>query len=123
VLLSKIVGKYHAITEREYYSPTEYLELEVAAEERHEYIDGLIIPMTGGLPNRNQICLNVAGKLNYDLRKQAYRVFVTDRRLSIPRKWIFSEIDDLEVTIELESLPFEISLAEVYDKVDFDTEG
>ncbi|WP_416233615.1 hypothetical protein [Cronbergia sp. UHCC 0137] len=31
-----------------YYSPVEYLELEVNSEIRHEYIDGLIIPMTGG---------------------------------------------------------------------------
>jgi Uma2 family endonuclease len=191
------------LQEREYYSPTEYLDLEVAAEERHEYIDGLIIPMTGGLPNHNQICLNLAGKLNYDLKKQPYRVFITDQRLSIPlkriytypdimivrgeiqlevgrkdtvtnplviaevlsqstsnydrvekfaayrtipsfqeyllidqhtvhveryfkseaNKWIFSETDNLEDTIELESLLFEISLTEVYDKVDFETEG
>jgi Uma2 family endonuclease len=191
------------LQDREYYSPTEYLELEVASEERHEYIDGLIIPMTGGLPNHNQIYLNLAGKLNYDLRKQPYRVFMTDQRLAIPQKgiytypdimiikgeiqletgrkdtvtnpliiievlskstssydrvekfaayrtlttfqeyllidqyivhiekflkteankWIFSEIDDLEATIQLESLEFEIPLTEVYDKVNFEIEG
>ncbi|MFM6308838.1 MAG: Uma2 family endonuclease, partial [Dolichospermum sp.] len=36
--------------ETRYYSPQEYLELEVNSEIRHEYINGLIIPMTGGTP-------------------------------------------------------------------------
>lgn len=33
------------------YSPEEYLDLEVASEMRHEYLDGDIVPMTGGTPN------------------------------------------------------------------------
>ena len=40
------------------YSPAEYLEFEVQAQERHEYIDGEIIPMTGGTPNHNRIVGN-----------------------------------------------------------------
>ena len=40
--------------EKRYYSPEEYLEFEVNSELRHEYIDGLIIPMTGGTPNHNK---------------------------------------------------------------------
>ncbi|MFM6139525.1 MAG: Uma2 family endonuclease, partial [Sphaerospermopsis kisseleviana] len=31
--------------ETQYYSPAEYLEFEINSEIRHEYIDGLIIPM------------------------------------------------------------------------------
>ncbi|PSB01697.1 Uma2 family endonuclease [Merismopedia glauca] len=191
------------LQDREYYSPTEYLELEVLSEERHEYIDGLIIPMTGGLPNHNRICLNLASNLSFALKRKPYDVFITDQRLSIPRKriytypdimviegeiqlvsgrkdtitnplliaevlskstssydrvekfaayrtipsfqeyllidqytvhveryfkseankWIFSEIDDLEATIQLESLAFGIPLADLYDKVDFEIEG
>ena len=75
------------------YSPEEYLALETASETRHEYIDGEIIPMTGRLPNHNQIALNLAGNLNYLLRKQPYRVFINDQRLWIPQKRIYTYPD------------------------------
>lgn len=190
------------LQEQEYFSPTEYLDLEVVAEERHEYIDGLIIPMPGGLPNHNQIAGNLYANLNFALKRQPYRVFITDQRLSIPRKriytypdvmvvkgeiqleagrkdvitnplliaevlskstsnydrvekfaayrtipsfqeyllidqytvhveryvktednkWIFSELENIEEIIQLESFQFDISLAELYDKVEFEAE-
>lgn len=189
------------IAER-YYSPEEYLEIEVKSEERHEYINGQIIPMTGGTPNHNQITGNFYAALNFALKRQPFRVFVTDQRLWIPQKrintypdvmvvagelqfqegrkdtltnpimiaevlskstksydrdekfaayriipsfqeyllidqytmhveqysktdnnrWIFTEYEDADVTISLASISFEISLADIYDKVDFDTQ-
>ena len=190
------------ITEQRYYSPTEYLELEVNSEERHEFIDGQIIPMTGGTPNHNQIAGNFYAALNFALKRQPYRVFVTDQRLWIPKKriytypdvmvlntplefaegrtdtitnpkaiaevlskstksydrdekfaayrtipsfqeyilidqytmhveqycktdnnkWIFSEYEDRDVTLSLASVPFQILLTDIYDKVDFNAE-
>ncbi|MCV3215327.1 Uma2 family endonuclease [Plectonema radiosum NIES-515] len=187
------------IAER-YYSPEEYLEIELKSEERHEYINGQIIPITGGTPNHNQIALNLSGTLNFALKRQPLRVFVTDQRLWIPQKrintypdvmvvagelefqegrkdtltnpimiaevlskstksydrdekfaayrtipsfqeyllidqytmhveqysktdnnrWIFTEYEDADVTISLASISFEISLADIYDKVDID---
>lgn len=191
------------IAER-YYSPEEYLEIEVKSEERHEYINGQIIPMTGGTPNHNQIAGNFYAALNFALKRQPYRVFVTDQRLWIPQKrinintypdvmviagelefqegrkdtltnpimigevlskstksydrdekfaayrtigsfqeyllidqytmhveqysktdnnrWIFTEYEDADLTISLASISFEISLADIYDKVDFDAQ-
>jgi Uma2 family endonuclease len=189
-------------TEQRYYLPEEYLQLEVNSEERHEYIDGQIISMTGGTPNHNQIALNLSGALNYALKRQPYRVFVTDQRLWIPKKriytypdvivvagqlelqagrkdtilnpvaiaevlskstksndrdekfaayrtiesfqeyilidqyaihveqyvktdnnrWIFTEYEDAAATITLSSVPFQIELADIYDKVDFHSE-
>jgi Uma2 family endonuclease len=41
--------------EKRYYKPDEYLELEVVSDDRHEYINGEIVLMTGGTPNHNQI--------------------------------------------------------------------
>lgn len=35
------------LPDREDFCPAEYLEFEVDSEERHEYIDGLIVPITG----------------------------------------------------------------------------
>jgi hypothetical protein len=36
-----------------------------------------------------------------------------------PRKWIFSEYDGADALLSLSSIPFEISLADLYDKVEF----
>lgn len=83
------------------YSPEEYLALEVASETRNEYINGEIIPMAGGMPNHNQIALNVAGTLNFLLKRQPYRVFVTDQRLWIPQKGIYTYPDVMVVKGDL----------------------
>jgi len=88
--------------ETRYYSPQEYLELEVNSEIRHEYINGLIIPMTGGTPNHNQLALNFSGTLNYLLKRQPYQVFVTDQRLWIPTRKIHTYPDIMVVKIPLE---------------------
>ncbi len=87
---------------QEYYSPAEYLALEVVSENRNEYIDGQIIPMTGGTPNHNQIALNLSGGLNFALKRQPYRVFVTDQRLWIPQKRIHTYPDVMVVAGSLE---------------------
>ncbi|MEO1145390.1 MAG: Uma2 family endonuclease [Cyanobacteria bacterium J06638_22] len=83
------------------YTPEEYLELEIASEERHEYIGGEIIPMTGGTPNHNQILLNLAGSLNFALKRQPYRVFAADQRLWIPAQGIYTYPDVMVVQGEL----------------------
>lgn len=88
--------------ETRYYSPEEYLELEVNSEIRHEYINGLIIPMTGGTPNHNQLALNFSGTLNYLLKRQPYQVFVTDQRLWIPSRKIHTYPDIMVVKNPLE---------------------
>lgn len=188
--------------EKKHYPPEEYLELEVNSEERHQYIDGEIILMTGGLPNHNRITGNFYAALNFALKRQPYDVFITDQRLWIPRqriytypdvmliqgelqlqegrrdtitnpimiaevlsdsteaydrsgkfaayrtipsfqeyvlidqysfhveqyyrteprKWIFSEYDGEAAILSLNSVPFEITLADLYDKVNFEAE-
>jgi Uma2 family endonuclease len=76
--------------DKKIYTPEEYLEFEVNSENRHEFINGEIVLMTGGTPNHNQIALNLSGALNFALKRQPYRVFVTDQRLWIPRKRIYT---------------------------------
>ncbi|GCL44142.1 MULTISPECIES: Uma2 family endonuclease [Nostocales] len=88
--------------ETPYYSPQEYLELEVNSEIRHEYINGLIIHKTGGTPNHNQLALNFSGTLNYLLKRQPYQVFVTDQRLWIPSRKIHTYPDIMVVKTPLE---------------------
>lgn len=187
--------------DKKIYTSEEYLEFEVNSEERHEYINGEIVLMTGGTPNHNQIAGNFYSALNFALKRQPYRVFVTDQRLWIPgkriytypdvmvvqgelqlqegrrdtiinplmiaevlskstrshdkdekfvayrtissfqeyllidqytmrieqyfkteqKRWIFSEYDDANETVSLNSLPFQITLADIYDKVEFES--
>ena len=187
------------ITEQRSYTLQEYLEIEVKSQERNEYIDGQIIPMTGGTPNHNIIAGNFYAALNFALKRQPYKVFFADQKLWIPQKrintypdvmivagdleflegrrdtitnplmiaevlskstknydrdekfaayrtipnfreyllieqytmhveqysktdnnrWIFSEYEDSEQIISLESITFEISLIDIYDKVNF----
>ncbi|MGH8002550.1 MAG: Uma2 family endonuclease [Brasilonema sp.] len=72
-------------TQKRYYTPEEYLELEEKAEFRSEYRDGEIVPMTGGTTNHNEIAGNFYANLKFTLRGQNYRVYVADVRLWIPR--------------------------------------
>ncbi|MEH2316132.1 Uma2 family endonuclease [Nostoc sp.] len=90
------------LQEQRHYSPTEYLELEVISEYRHEYIDGQIIPMTGGTPNHNQIAGNFYAALNFAFKRQPYRVFIADQRLWIPKKRIHTYPDVMVVAGSLE---------------------
>ncbi len=83
------------------YSPAEYLAMEVESEARHEYINGEIISMSGGTPNHNQIVLNIAGTLNFALKRQPYRVFVTDQRLWIPQQQVYTYPDVMVVNGDL----------------------
>ncbi|KAB8331774.1 Uma2 family endonuclease [Scytonema tolypothrichoides VB-61278] len=88
--------------EQRNYSSEEYLELEVNSEERHQYIDGEIIPVIGGTPNHNQIAGNLSSSLNFALKRQPYRVFVTDQRLWIPHKRIHTYPDVMVIAGQLE---------------------
>ncbi len=42
-------------TQKLYYTPEEYLEIEEKAEYKSEYRDAEIVPMTGGTTNHNKI--------------------------------------------------------------------
>ncbi|ABA21065.1 Protein of unknown function DUF820 [Trichormus variabilis ATCC 29413] len=72
-------------TQKRYYTPEEYLELEEKAEFRSEYRNGEIIPMTGGTTNHNKIALNTAFALKSALRAQDYEIYMADVRLWLPR--------------------------------------
>ncbi|ARV60109.1 hypothetical protein BZZ01_17090 [Nostocales cyanobacterium HT-58-2] len=83
------------------YSCEEYLELEVNSQERHEFIDGEIITVTDGTPNHNQIVGNFYAALNFALKRQPYRVFITEQRLWIPQKRIYTYPDVMVVAGQL----------------------
>ncbi len=80
-------------TEKRYHTPEEYLALEEAAEYRSEYIDGEIIPMAGRTVNHNRITLNLSAALNFAFKQQDCEVFMSDMRLWMPQKRIYTYPD------------------------------
>jgi Uma2 family endonuclease len=59
---------------RKFFTPTEYLRLEETAETKHEYRDGLIVPMVGGSFNHSVIIANVQGIFNHLLSRKPCHV-------------------------------------------------
>ncbi len=90
------------VTQQRYYSPEEYLELEETAEFRSEYHAGEIIPMTGGTPNHNLIAIYFTTSILAALREQPYLVFMSDLRLWIPQRKIYTYPDVMVVPRPLE---------------------
>ncbi len=71
-------------TKERIYTAQEYLELEIASETRNEYRNGEIVPMTGGMPNHNEISSILNAILRLSLKGKPYSIFVADQRLWIP---------------------------------------
>lgn len=94
-----------AQVENKRYSPEEYLAFEVESAERHEYIDGVISPMTGDTPQHNELSINLAAFLKFALRGKAFRTFTTDQRLWVPAYNLFTYPDVMVTPKALELKP------------------
>ncbi|MBE9135768.1 Uma2 family endonuclease [Nodosilinea sp. LEGE 07088] len=79
--------------EQRTYTREEYLDFEVAVEERHEYVNGEIRPMTGGTPDHNELAVNLATLLKSALRGKPYRIFGADQRLWIADRNLYTYPD------------------------------
>ncbi len=90
------------VTDKRYYSTEEYLALEEAADYKSEYIDGKIVPIAGGSTNHNQIALNFSTELNFAFKKLDYRVKMSDVRLWLPQRRIYTYPDVMVVVGEPE---------------------
>jgi Uma2 family endonuclease len=88
--------------EQKFFTPDEYLELEVNSDTRHEYIDGEIIPMTGGTPEHNEIASILNAVLRVNLKGKPYSIFVADQRLWIPDRKLYTYPDVMVVPRPLE---------------------
>ena len=62
---------------------SQYLSLEEAGHERHEFLDGVIYAMTGGSIRHARICTNVSGGLWSRLKGKPCQPFGGDLRLFI----------------------------------------
>jgi Uma2 family endonuclease len=79
------------LQQRRQYTVEEYLRLEVQSEEKHEYWDGFIVPlsrliaMAGGTYEHSLITANFSGALRERLKNGPCRVMSPDMRIKIPR--------------------------------------
>ncbi len=90
------------ITQQRYYSTEEYLELEETANDKSEYIDGEIIPMAGASTNHNRIAGNLYSAANFAFRQENYEAFISDVRLWIPKRRIYTYLNVMIVAGEAE---------------------
>lgn len=81
------------LTEKTYYTPEEYLELENQSEIKHEYLNGKIIAMSGGTTNHNKLALKIAAKLLAILEEQGYEIYIGDVKLCIETSNLYTYPD------------------------------
>lgn len=75
------------------YTIAEYLEIEDQSEIRHEYIEGEIIPMTGGTTNHNLVAGNIYLALRLALKGTNNIVYIENVRLFISEFDVFTYPD------------------------------
>ena len=71
------------------YSVEEYFEIENHSEIRHEFEDGLLIPMPGETLNANEIAQNFITALQRILRKNGFRMFGHDIRTIVHERRLY----------------------------------
>jgi Uma2 family endonuclease len=71
----------------------EYLGMEKASREKHEYYQGEIFAMSGAGPRHNIIFSNLFGDLAYRLKGKKCRAFGSDFRINIPENTLFTYPD------------------------------
>jgi Uma2 family endonuclease len=71
----------------------EYLEMEEADEDKHEYYQGELFAMSGSKVPHNIIAGNVYGELKQKLKGKSCRPFNSDQRIHIPQNTLFTYPD------------------------------
>ena len=88
-----------------YYTPQEYLALEEGAEYRSEYYKGEIFAMAGASKNHNRIIGNLYLKLSASLADSKCEAFMTEMKVWIEEKDLFTYPDLVVVCGKSEFYP------------------
>lgn len=72
-----------------YLSEQEYLDFDLAADCRHEYLHGTIYAMSGGTERHSRVTLNIAFQLRIAARGGHCGVFVNDMRLRLDQGRVY----------------------------------
>lgn len=85
-------------------SAEEYLEMEEAATEKHEYYRGEVFAMSGSKVAHNIICGNVFAGLHTKLKGKECKPFNSDQRIHIEANTLFTYPDVSVVCGEVQTL-------------------
>lgn len=88
-----------ALSDFQYLTPEQYLQLEAESPTKHEYVDGEVFAMAGTTDTHNTISLNIAFLIRNHLRGTGCRVYVADIKARLDERNCFY-YPDLLVTCE-----------------------
>ncbi len=71
----------------------EYLEMENAAVEKHEFYKGEVFAMSGAKLAHNEICVNLLVTLKNKLKGKSCKPYNSDQRIHIPSNTLFTYPD------------------------------
>lgn len=74
-------------------TPEEYLRMERASEEKHEYFRGEIFAMTGASENHNIVVGSTYAALYIQLRRRPCQIYPSDMRVRIPSTGLYTYPD------------------------------
>ena len=78
---------------KRFFTPQEYLELEVKADYKSQYVAGEIFAMSGAQSPHVYIGVNLIAQLHNRLRGKACRVFSSDMRVKVERSDMYTYPD------------------------------
>ena len=90
------------VQETKLYTPEEYLEFEVNSEERHDYINGKVVCVSGESPNHNFISGNIAATLNFAFKRKPFHTLILNQRVWIPNKRVYAYPDVIVIQGEVQ---------------------
>jgi len=91
--MDEIVNEPVIAYQKRHYTVEEYLEMEKASTEKHEYFLGEIFAMSGAGFNHNLIFSNVFGVLAHKLKGSKCIPFGSDMRMNVPENTLFTYSD------------------------------
>ncbi len=89
--------------QKKYITEEEYLAIEEASLEKHEYYDGEIFAMSGAKVPHNIIAMNLSRELATHLRRKPCKPFNSDQRVYIKKRGMFTYPDLFVVCGKIET--------------------
>ena len=83
-------------------TPEEYLAVERKAEYKSEYIDGVMVGMTGASRRHNLIAANITREIGQQLRERPCEGYISDMRVRVPSTRLYTYPDVVVVCGEPE---------------------
>lgn len=83
----------HVRSPKHFFTEVEYLAMERASEQKHEYFRGEIFSMAGGSPDHNRITVRLSTRLSLALEGRRCDVFSPDQRVRVADSGLYTYPD------------------------------